>query len=73
MLNRAFVFLIGFGLLIIGFTYIIMYLNLMAIGYSFIEYLFFIATRLECLLSVIGVCFIMISLYKKGDKYDIHI
>lgn len=73
MLNRALLFLIGFGLLIIGFTYMIMYLNLMAMGYSFIDYLTFIATRLECLLSLIGTCLIMLSLYKKGDKYDIHI
>lgn len=73
MLNRIFLFLIGFGLLIIGFTYIIMYLNLMAIGYSFIDYIVFIITRIECLLSLIGIILILISLYKKGDKYDLHL
>lgn len=73
MLNRIFLFLIGFGLLIIGFTYIIMYLNLMAIGYSFIDYIVFIIMRIECLLSLIGIILILISLYKKGDKYDLHL
>lgn len=73
MLNRILLFLIGFGLLIIGFTYMIMYLNLMAIGYSFIDYLTFIFTRLECLLSIIGIVFMLIAMYKKGDKYDLYL
>lgn len=73
MLNRIFLFLIGFGLLIIGFTYIIMYLNLLAIGYSFIDYLLFIITKIECLLSIIGIILIGVSLYRKDEENDIYL
>ncbi len=73
MFNRLALFLIGFGLVIIGFTYMIMYLNLMAIGYTFIDYLCFILKRIECLLSFIGLGFILLSFYGKGDKYALHI
>ncbi len=73
MLNRICIFLIGFGLLIIGLTYIIMYLNLMAIGYSLIDYFCFIFTRFECLLSIIGMILMLGATCWKGEKYDIHI
>ena len=73
MLNRVFLFLIGFGLLIIGSTYIIMYLNLLAIGYSFIDYLLFIITKIECLLSIIGIILIGVSLYRKDEENDIYL
>lgn len=51
-------FLIGFGMSIIGFMYIILYLNYLSIGYSFFEYIKLIFTRLECLLSLIGLVII---------------
>lgn len=73
MLNRLVLFLIGFGLLIIGFTYMIMYLNLIVIGYSFIDYFCFIIKRIECLLSIIGFGLILLAFYGKGDKYDLYI
>ena len=73
MLNRVFLFLIGFGLLIIGSTYIIMYLNLLAIGYSFIDYLLFIITKIECLLSIIGIILMGVSLYRKDEENDIYL
>lgn len=56
---RIFFFLLGFGLMVIGFTYIITYLNLLSFGYTFIEYLQFIAKRLECNFALIG--FLMVS------------
>lgn len=73
-MNRVLLFLIGFGLTVIGFTFIITYLNLTTIGYSFFDYLKFIIRRLECVLAVVGIIFINISLYKKGErKNDIHL
>ena len=56
---RVFFFLLGFGLMVIGFTYIITYLNLLSFGYTFTEYLLFISKRLECLFALIG--FLMVS------------
>lgn len=73
-MNRVLLFLIGFGLSVIGFTFIITYLNLTTIGYSFLDYIKFIIRRLECVLAVIGIILINISLYKKGErKNDIHL
>lgn len=65
---RIILFLLGFFLSVIGFTFIITYLNLLTIGYSFKEYLKFIMVRLECLIAFWGIVFINISLYKKGEK-----
>ena len=65
---RFFLFLIGFGFSIIGFMYIILYLNYITIGYTFLEYLNFIFKRFECLLAVIGIIFIMIAIFKKETK-----
>ena len=67
MFNKALLFLTGFGLMVVGFTYIIMYFNLFAMGYSIIDYLCFIITKLECLVLVVGLILIIISIYK-GDK-----
>lgn len=72
MFLRMFLFLIGFGLTVIGCIYIIMYMNLMAIGYTFGEYVNFIIRRYECYLGLIG--FILMSLIIfTGGKYEIHI
>ena len=68
MLSRIFFFLIGFGLTIIGLMYIIIYLNLLSIGYNFLEYVKFISSRLECLFSVIGIIIMFFSIYIKGGK-----
>lgn len=61
-------FLIGFGLSIIGFMYIIMYLNYLEIGYTYLEYLKLISTRFECLLAFIGILIISIVVFIKGGK-----
>ena len=63
---RFFFFLIGFGFAIIGFMYIILYLNYLTIGYTLVEYLKFIFTRFECLLSILGILLIAIAVFK-GD------
>lgn len=60
--------------MVIGFTYIITYMNLMTMGYSYIDYLSFIVSRIECLFALIG--FILVSiiiLTKENDKDDLYI
>lgn len=74
MVTRVFFFLFGFGLMVIGFTYMIMYLNILALGYSFKEYLNYIFHRYECMLTIIGFIIINISIYVKGkNKNDTHL
>lgn len=70
---RIFFFLMGFGLMIIGFSYIILYLNLLTIGYNFFEYVNFIIRRWECYYVLFGLLIIIIVLFKKGNSYDLHL
>lgn len=68
MLVKYFFFLFGFGLTIIGFMYIIVYLNLMSIGYNFLEYVKFISSRLECLNAFIGIILMIVSIFMTGGR-----
>ena len=61
------IFLFGFGLSVIGLSYIIIYLNLLSIGYNFLEYVNFIIRRVECYFSIIGFIIIILSIALKGD------
>ena len=67
-MSRIFFFLFGFGLMTIGFVYIILYLNILSIGYNFSYYVNFISRRVECYFSVIGFILLNLSIYIKGDK-----
>ncbi len=71
MIARTFFFLLGFGLSVIGFTYIISYLNLLTMGYSFFEYLSFIFKRYECIIAIVGFLMITCAIFKGGEKIDI--
>lgn len=73
-MGRMFIFLLGFGLMVIGFTYIITYMNLMSMGYSFFDYLSFITSKLECLFALIGFILVSIIILTKGtEKNDLYI
>ena len=58
-------FLLGFGLSIIGFIYIITYLNYISIGYTLVDYMKMIFTKKECLLAFIGIFLMMMVILKK--------
>lgn len=70
MLTRIFFFLIGFGLTVIGSVYIISYLNLLTIGYNFLEYVKFIIRQFECLCAVIGILIMTLAVMLPGGKYN---
>ena len=65
---RIILFLVGFGFSVIGFIYIIAYLNYLSIGYSFGSYLRFILTRIECLIGFVGIVMINVAVFMKGKK-----
>ena len=73
MIARIFFFLLGFGLSVIGFTYVIGYLNLLTMGYDFLEYLIFISKRYECIIAIIGFLIITYAIFKGGDTDDIRL
>ena len=70
-MTRIFFFLLGFGLMTIGFIYIILYLNLLTIGYNFSSYVNYILRHIECYFSIIGLIIINLSIYIKGDNYGL--
>lgn len=71
---RIFFFLTGFALMVIGFVFIILYLNLLTIGYNFSFYGKFISRRIECYYTIIGFIIVLLSITKKGEKkYELHI
>ena len=74
MLLRMFIFLTGFGLTVIGSVYIIAYLNLLSIGYNFLEYVKVISSKIECLFMPIGIVLMIICMYfPKGGNNEIRI
>lgn len=64
---RVFFFLLGFGLTVIGCSFIILYLNLMTMGYNFSNYVNFIIRSPICYFSIIGIITIILSLIIKGE------
>ena len=68
MLVRVFIFLTGFGLSVVGCIFIISYLNLLTIGYNFLEYVNFISRQLECLYFIVGIILMIITTILKGEK-----
>ena len=73
-MSRIFLFLFGFGLSVIGFVYIISYMNLFALGYNFKEYAHFIVSKAECLIGPIGLLIIFLTIFiPKGDKDELHL
>ena len=65
---RIFFFLVGFALMVIGFVYLILYLNILTIGYNFSFYGKFISRRIECYYTIIGFIIVLLTLTIKGDK-----
>lgn len=70
---KIFIFLLGFGLTIIGFSYIIIYLNLISLGYNFFDYVNFISRRVECINALIGIILMLIALIRKDDKDELYV
>lgn len=71
---RVFFFLFGFGFSIVGFSFLILYLNILSIGYNFLEYVNFIIRRPECYFSLFGFVIMTLSILIKGDeKYELYL
>lgn len=66
-MTRFFFFLFGFGIMVIGLVFIILYLNLLSIGYKFSEYVNYISKSPICYFSLIGFIIMNLSIYLKGD------
>lgn len=71
MFIKSFIFLFGFGLTVISLSFIIIYLNLLTIGYTFIDYLRFISKRIECLNILLGI--LLMSTFFIGGKHELYL
>ena len=72
---RLLTFIIGFILSVYGLSFIIIYLNLLTMGYTFIEYLGFIFKKIECITFFIGYFLIILSIFinKERKQYVLHL
>ena len=71
MFFRIIIFLLGILFTVIGFISLILYLNLLSFGYSFLEYVNFIIRKFECISLFIGLIIIWISIPRR--KNEIHL
>lgn len=62
------IILLGIGILFLAISlfFMILYLNLFTLGYSFFDYVHFINSRIECLIFYIGIILVIVGLKKKG-------
>lgn len=65
---RIFIYLVGFGLSVIGGVTSIAYLNLITPERGWMDYFRFISTRVECYFLPIGMVLMWFSLYFPSHK-----
>ena len=68
MISKIIIFLLGFIFMVIGLSFLILYLNLLTIGYSFKEYVNFIIRRPELYFFICGTIIIILNLIISGGK-----
>lgn len=73
MFIRIVSFLLGFGLMVSGCVLIIIYMNLLVTGYSFVEYVNFIIRRPAFYYVIIGSIILNLSIFYKGGNYEIYL
>lgn len=61
MFLKIIFFFTGIILTIISIVFMIIYLNLLTVGYNFHNYVKFISSRFECIIFVLGIIFIILS------------
>ena len=72
MFFRIICFFMGILFTVTGFVNLVLYLNLLSIGYSFFEYVNFIIRRIEVLSLFIGMFMLFISIFYRR-KNEIHL
>ena len=68
MLGRFIIMFIAFLMMVFGFSYMIIYINLFSFGYNIKEYLEFLFTRYEWYLFIIGFLIEIIFFIGKDKK-----
>ena len=63
MIRKIFIMSLAFVLMVVGLTYIIIYINLFTFGYTIKEYVYFITHHFECYLLLLGLIIEIICIY----------
>jgi len=64
-MRALFLFILGILLVSIGLFFCILNLNLLTVGYSFLKYVKFIISNIECNVLFFGICLIVL-VYERG-------
>ena len=64
IMNKIILYIISFIMMVIGLTFIILYINLLSFGYNIFEYINFIFTNYECYFFYIGFIIFIILVLK---------
>ena len=67
---KIFLFITGFGLMVSGFSTLILYINLFTFGYNFKEYVYYIIRLPEFYYLIFGFILINFSILNKGEKNE---
>ena len=70
MLTKIFLFIMGFGFMLLGLSTLILYINLFSFGYNFKEYINYIIKLPELYYFLIGFFLVNVSIFSKGDKNE---
>ena len=68
---RIFFFLLGFGLIVVGLTNLVLLLNLFSVGYSARSYFNYIFSNSQIYIIIIGIAIVIFSVIggKKDELY----
>lgn len=72
MLKRIIYFILGIIITSSALMYIVIYLNLLRMGYSMLDYIKYVLSSIECTKVFIGIILIILSL-KKGRKNELYL
>lgn len=72
MLKRIIYFILGIIITSSALMYIVIYSNLLRMGYSMLDYVKYVLSSIECTKIFIGIILIILSL-KKGRKNELYL
>lgn len=64
-MKKIIFFFLALILASIGLFFCLIYLNLFTIGYTFLDYVYFIIRRFQCNVLILGVVILIFILYRK--------
>lgn len=67
-MKKFFFFAAGVFLTSYGLTFIIIYINLLNMGYTLLGYIKYILTHFECLIIILGIILLYLSFERKGKN-----